>query len=236
MFPWPFSITYIDTFHWLESDGAQVFFSWNTFVFNLLPQADVSRKQNKLLLVVLVGVFIQGHGRHPTRRTAGTKPKSDRTSKCLSIGERSFLLFQQADSALTSLNAQRGENMLWLHHWGRLRILEPVCPLMLRDAYHCCCFWQWALISSFFPPLMLQNYPEPYQAGPSQRLECKHTAVAHRASVWALQDPTANISKRTCWFKEQTQGRLVKDLSLDYVHDFRLNHLDFMFVLIANYS
>lgn len=172
----------------------------------------------------------------PTRRTTGTKPKSDRTSKCLSIGERSFLLFQQADSALTSLNAQRGENMLWLHHGGRLRILEPVCPLMLRDAYHCCCFWQWALISSFFPPLMLQNYPGPYQAGPSQRLECKHTAVAHRASVWALQDPTANISKRTCWFKEQTQGRLVEDLSLDYVHDFRLNHLDFMFVLIANYS
>lgn len=38
-------------------------------------------------------------------------------------------------------------------------------------------------------PLMLQNCPRPYQAGPSHRLECKHT-VAHGASVWALQDLT----------------------------------------------
>ena len=52
--------------------------------------------------------------------------------------------------------------------------------------------------------LMLQNCPGTYQAGPSHRLECKHTAEAQGASVWALQDLTATISQGTCWFKEQT--------------------------------
>lgn len=60
-------------------------------------------------------------------------------------------------------------------------------------------------------PLMLQKCPQPYQAGPSHRLECKHSAGAQGASVQALRDSTATTAQRTCWFEEQTCEELVGD-------------------------
>lgn len=64
-------------------------------------------------------------------------------------------------------------------------------------------------------PLMQQTCLGPYQASPSHRLECKHTAVAQGTSVWSLLEP-AVISKRTCRFREQTCERLKIEVYILY--------------------
>lgn len=71
---------------------------------------------------------------------------------------------------------------------------RPPPPLLLAES-----------LNLLLSPLMRQTCLGLYQASPSHRLECKHTAVAQGTSVWSPYEPTV-ISKNTCWFREQTPG------------------------------
>lgn len=185
-------------FLWLESDGAQVFSSEILFLFNLLPQADVGQKAE---YTDVGGVYEQGHRHHSTRITTGTKP--DMTEPRFFWNPRNkFSVFPAASLCLDiSRCSMRRKHAVAASSRETEDPLASVSSTAKR--------WLPLLLLAVSPYLllfllMLQNCPGTYQAGPSHRLECKHTAEAQGASVWALQDPTATISKRTCWFKEQT--------------------------------
>lgn len=103
--------------YWLECDRAQVFPPERLLCltsFHMLVRAESRLYWWPCLWTV---AWTPSHPHNYWHKT-----RDDRTSDSLGIEVKTFLLFQQINSALTSPNAQWGENLLRLHHRGRLRI------------------------------------------------------------------------------------------------------------------
>lgn len=145
---------------WLESDGAQVFSAQRLFCLTSFHR--LIWAENRIYWWCLWTSALTPSHPHPNY---WHKAGDERTNNHLDTKETIFLIFKRVDISQCSLRRK---------HTVAASLGETEDPLACVSSTVKRCLPLLLLAES--PVLFLT--PRPYQAGPSHRLECKHTAVA----------------------------------------------------------